>query len=72
MTVRSLRVLWESALLAVKYVLDNGSQDIPMTNAFYNTHLVGKIKNVDFLSQFVREVRANGLTIPVVGVVRSL
>ena len=40
-----------------------------MTNEFYNTHLLGTVKNLDSVSQFVRVVRANDLSIPVVGVV---
>ena len=53
----------------VKCVLDTGAETSLMTNEFYNTHLVGKVKNLDSVSQFVRVVRANDLSIPVVRVV---
>ena len=53
----------------VKCVLDTGAETSLMTNEFYNTHLLGKVKNLDSVSQFVRVVRANDLSIPVVGVV---
>ena len=53
----------------VKCVLDTGGQTSLMTNEIYSTHLVSNVKNLDSVSQFVRVVGANDLSIPVVGVV---